>query len=230
MSFFSCNALNAVPLNTIPLNAISPKCVSMNNQECRIRPEIINIKSNEPTFYPYSIKVNKYSGSCSNINDPYAKLCVPDVANNINVKVLNLMSITKKTRHIKWHETSKCKCRFDASVCNNKQHWHNDKYRCEYQDLIDKGMCDKGFIWNPSICECECEKLFDVGEYLNYRNCKFRKRLIDKLVEECIENIDGPLNNYRKICNSCTAYIVLLAILFIIHISISSVLFTFIGA
>ena len=78
MSFFSCNALNAIPLNSIPL-----KCVSMNNQECRIRPEIININSNEPTFYPYSIKVNKCSGSCNNINDSYAKLCVPDVINNI---------------------------------------------------------------------------------------------------------------------------------------------------
>ena len=92
MSFFSCNALNPVPW----------KCVSMNNQECRIRPEIININSNEPTFYPYSIEVNKCSGSCKNINDPYAKLCVPDVVKNINVKVFNLISRTNETSHIKW--------------------------------------------------------------------------------------------------------------------------------
>ena len=118
MSFFSCNALNAIPL----------KCVSMNNQECRIRPEIININSNEPTFYPCSIKVNKCSGSCNNINDPCAKLCVPDVVNNINVKVFNLISITNETRHIKWHESCKSKCRLDASVCKNKQRWNNDKY------------------------------------------------------------------------------------------------------
>ena len=78
ISFLSCNALNAIPMNSIPL-----KCVSMNNQECRIRPEIININGNEPIFYPYSIKVNKCSGSCNNINDSYAKLCVPDVINNI---------------------------------------------------------------------------------------------------------------------------------------------------
>ena len=45
----------------------------MNNQECKVRPEIIHINSNEPTFYLYSIKVNKCSGSCNNINDPYAK-------------------------------------------------------------------------------------------------------------------------------------------------------------
>ena len=63
----------------------------MNNQECKVRSEIINVNTNELVFYPFSIKVNECSGSC-NINDPYAKLCVPDVVKNINVKVFNLMS------------------------------------------------------------------------------------------------------------------------------------------
>ena len=62
------------------------------------------------------------------------------------------MSVTDKTRHCK------CKCRLDSSVCNNKQHLNNDKWRWECQELIDKGMCDEEFIWNPSNCECECEK------------------------------------------------------------------------
>ena len=61
------------------------------------------------------------------------------------------MSRTNETRHIKWHETCKCKCRLDASVCNNKQRWNDDKCRCECKELIDKGVCDKGFIWNPLI-------------------------------------------------------------------------------
>ena len=63
----------------------------MNNQECEIRTKITDINNNEPTFYPFSIKVNKCSGNCSNINDPYAKLCVPDVVRNINVRVFILM-------------------------------------------------------------------------------------------------------------------------------------------
>ena len=101
----------------------------MKNQECQVRPEIINVHSNEPVFYPFSIKTSKCSGSCNDIDNPYAKMCVPDVVKNLNVKVFNLMSRTKETRHLKWHETFKCKCRLDASVCNNKQHWNNDKYR-----------------------------------------------------------------------------------------------------
>ena len=103
------------------LNAISLQCTSRNNQECKARPEVININSNEPLFYPYSILVTKCSGSCNNINAPFAKLCVFDVVKRINVKVFNLMSITNETRYIGWHETCRCKCRLDASVCNNKK-------------------------------------------------------------------------------------------------------------
>ena len=53
------------------LASINPlKCISMSNQDCKLRPEFVNINSDEPTFYPYSVKVNKCSGSCNNINDP----------------------------------------------------------------------------------------------------------------------------------------------------------------
>ena len=62
-----------------PLSVTSLSCILMNNQECKVRSEIINVNSNEPVFYPFSIKTSKCSGSCSNINDPYAKICVPDV-------------------------------------------------------------------------------------------------------------------------------------------------------
>ena len=72
MTFFNFN----------PLNVNSLECVSMNNQECKTRTEIININNNEPVFYLFSIKVNKCRGSCNNINDSFAKLCVPDAIKN----------------------------------------------------------------------------------------------------------------------------------------------------
>ena len=144
MMFFGCNLSSVNPL----------ECVSMNNQECKVRPEIVNVNSNEPIFYPFSIRTSKCSGSCNNINDPYAKLCVPDV-----VKVFHLMSRTNETRHVKQHETCKCKYRLDASVCDNKQRWN-----------------EKRFIWNPSNFECEYDKSCDIGKYLDYENCKRRKK------------------------------------------------------
>ena len=99
MMFFGCNVSGVNSLSAVP------KCVSRNNRQCKIRPEIISANSNEPLIYPYSIKVNKCSSSCNNINDPYSKLCVLDVVKNMNIKLFNLMSRTKETRNIKWHET-----------------------------------------------------------------------------------------------------------------------------
>ena len=84
MTFFSNNVLNVYSL----------ECVSINNQERKIRSEIISVNTNEPVLYPYSITINKCKGSCNTINDPYAKLCVPDIVKNINVKV-TVMQIEK---------------------------------------------------------------------------------------------------------------------------------------
>ena len=142
------------------------------------------------------------------------------------------MSTANEARQIEWHETCECKYRLDAGVCNDKQRWNNDKCRCECKELIDKCRCDNGSIWGPSICECECDKSCDVGEYLDYENCKCRKKLIDKLGEECSEDIAGnemihnaTLNDHGKVCNSCTIYILLLIITFIIIMGIGSAFF-----
>ena len=136
------------------------------------------------------------------------------------------MSRTNETRHIKWQETCKCKCRSDASFCNNKQGWNNDKCQCECKELIDKGICNKGYIWNPSNCKCECDKSCGFGEYLDYENCKCRKRLMDKLIDECIENIEETslikINSTKCKSNSCILYIVLFSIFFTINIGIAT--------
>ena len=99
----------------IVLSVNSLECVSMNNQECKIRTKIINTNNNEPVFYPFSIKVNKCSGSCNNINDPYARLCVPNVVKNINLKVFNLMSWSNQTKQKKWHESCKYESKLNLS-------------------------------------------------------------------------------------------------------------------
>ena len=145
------------------------------------------------------------------------------------------MSRTNETRHIEWNEICQCQRKLDASLCNNKQRWNKDKCRCECKELIDKGICNKGLICKPS--NVECDKLCDIGEYLDYKNRKHRNKIIDKLVEKCSENIDGnemiyngtlnaiPLN--PKVCSSCKIYIVLIAIFLMLSISISSVFIYF---
>ena len=65
-----------------------------------------------------------------------------------------------------------------------------------------------------------------LGEYLDYKNCKCRKRLGDELVEECTENIDEVKipseNEHKNKCSSCTLYIVLFLIFFAINIGIGT--------
>ena len=120
------------------------------------------------------------------------------------------------------------------------------------KELIDKEICDKGFIWNPDNCECECNKSCGIGEYLDYKSCKGRNKIIDKLIEDCSKNIDGnemlynetlnaiPLNAISlaiilldaiplnaKACNSSTICIVLFVIFFITSICISSIFIYF---
>ena len=69
------------------------------------------------------------------------------------------MSKTKETRHIEWHETCKCECKFGANVCNNKQRLNKNKCRCECKVLIDKKVCNKGFIWILVIVSLNVIKL-----------------------------------------------------------------------
>ena len=84
-SFTSINSLN---------------CISMNNQASKARPQIGNVNSNNPIFYPFSIKRSKCSGNCNSINDSYSKICVPDIVKNLSVKVFNLMSRTNVISHV----------------------------------------------------------------------------------------------------------------------------------
>ena len=101
--------------NASPWNTISLSCISMNNQECKIRPQVINVNADEHVFFAFSIEKSKCSGSC-NTSYPYAKICVPVIVKNLNVKVFNLMSRTNETRFIEWHETCECECKFGENI------------------------------------------------------------------------------------------------------------------
>ena len=101
------------------INVNSLSRISMNNQEYKVRLQIVNVNEDNPVFFIFSIKTSNCSGSCNNINNPLAKLCVPDVVKNLNIKVFNIVSGTNETRRRESHETCKCECRFNSSVCNN---------------------------------------------------------------------------------------------------------------
>ena len=87
-------------------------------------------------------------------------------------------------------------------------------------------MCDKRFIWNPSNCECECVKACDIGEYLDYENCKYRKKLVDECTETVkkvkLAKITLAENESGNKYSSCTVYIVLMIVVFTIATGITT--------
>ena len=199
-------------------------CISINNQQCKTRPQVVNVNRDEPVFRPFSIETSKCSASCNNINHLCAKLCVPDVVKNLNVKVFNLMSRTNETRRIEWHETCKCEFKFRANVWNNKQRWNKDKCRCECKELIDKEVVIKDLFRILVIVSVNVIKRVKL-EYI-----QTMKIVIALLIDECTENVEEVKiakiilaeneNNHK--CNSCTAYIVLMIVVFTICTGIST--------
>ena len=119
--------INKVLILVLVSTANSLKCISLKNQEWKVR-EVV-VKSEHMTF-PNDIKVNRCCGNCNNITNPYAKVCVPDIIKNVTVKMFDLMALTNKTKQVIFHESCKCICRLDPIVCNNKQRWNKNKCIC----------------------------------------------------------------------------------------------------
>ena len=124
------------------------ECVSVINRKCMPRPKILDVNEGvgKALFYPYNVLVNKHSGSCDTINNPMAKLCVPNIINRINMKGYNFLMRLNKTRSVLWHESCNCVCKLNSSVCNNKQIWNSDTCRCDFnEDFASLTNCTKGY-------------------------------------------------------------------------------------
>ena len=96
--FFAGLAFFTRLLTLTSVNSLT--CILMNNQECNVRPQIVNFNGGDPVFIPFSIKISKCIGICNNINNLCAKLRAPDVVKNLSVKVFNLESGTNETKSI----------------------------------------------------------------------------------------------------------------------------------
>ena len=131
------------------------------------RPKILDVNEGvgEALFYLYNVQVNKCSGSCNTLDNPIAKLCIPNVIKGINMQVYNFLAMLNETPNVLRHESFKCVCKLNSAVCNNKQIWNDDTCRCDCnEDFASIISCDKGYTWNPSICESQCDKWFQPGQ------------------------------------------------------------------
>ena len=166
------------------------ECVSVVNQKCIPRSKILDVNEGvgEALFYPYNVLVNKCSGSSNTFDNPMAKLCVPNVIKRVNMQVYNFLMRLNETRNVLWHESCKCICKLNSSVCNNKQIWNGDTCRCDCnEDFAGIINCTKGYTWCKS------------GQYLDHKNCICKNKLVGRLIEECTSVINEIMmnnNNY----------------------------------
>ena len=184
------------------------ECLSVINRKCIPRPKIFDANEGvgKALFYPYNVLVNKCSGSCNTLDDPMARLCVPNIIKNVNMKVCNFLMRLNETRNVLWHESCKCVCRLNSSVCNNKQIWNSDTCRCDCnEDFAGIINCTKGYMWNPGTCACECDMWCKPGQYLDHKNCVCKNKLIGRVIAECTSVInESMMNNKKNISNDDT--------------------------
>ena len=192
--------------NVLKVNSL--ECLSVINKKCMPRPKILNVNEGigEALFYPYNVLVNKCSGSCDTLDDPTSKICVPKIIKNVNMKVYNFLRRLNETRNALWPESCKCVSNLNSSVCNSKQIWNSDTCRCDCnEDFAGIINCTKGYIWNPSTCACECDMWCKPGQYIDYKNCICKNKLIGRVIEECTSIINETMiNNKDNIDNDTT--------------------------
>ena len=184
--------------STIKMRAL--ECVSVINSKCMSRPKILDVNEGvgEALLYPYNVLVNKCSGGCNTINNPMAKLCVPGIIKRVNIQIYNFLMRLNEARSVLWHESCKCVCKLNSSVCNNKQIWNSDTCKCDCnEDLASIINCTKGYMWNPSTSECQCDIWCKPGQYLDYEKCVCKNKLIGRVIEECTSAINETMINKK---------------------------------
>ena len=201
--------------NILKVNAL--ECVSVINQKCMPRPKILDVNEGvgEALFYPYNVLVNKCSRSCNTLDNPMTKLCVPNVIKRVNMQVYTFLMRLNETRNVLCHESCKCVCKLNSSVCNSKQIWNSNTCRCDCnEDFAGIINCNKGYTWNLSTCECQCDKWCKSGQYLDHKNCVCKNKLIGRLIEECTSVINETMiNNKDNITNNNTYLILFIVFL-----------------
>ena len=175
------------------------ECLSLINREYMPRPKILNVNEGigEALFYLYNVFVNNCSGSCDTLDNTMSKISVPKIIKNVHIKVYNFLMRLNETRNVLWHESCKCVCKLNSTVCNNKQIWNSNT--CRFV-----ASCDKGYAWNPSTYECQCDMWYKTGQYLDHKNCVCKYKLIGKLIEECTSIINETMINNEDSSNNNT--------------------------
>ena len=196
--------------------------VSVFNRKCMRRLKILDVNKGfgEALFYPYNVLVNKCRGSCDTLDNPMAKMCIPNIIKRINMKVYNFLMRLNETRSVLWHESCKCVCKLNSSVCNNKQIWNSDTCKCDCnEDFASIINCTKRNTWNPSTCKCQCDTWCKPCHYLDHKNCICKNKVIGRVIEEFISVINETMINNKDNITNDNTYLILFILFLVLFIA-----------
>ena len=176
-----------------------------------VRPMLIDLNLDK-LLYPFIINMNRCDGSCSTVEDPFGRICVPNKMEDMNLKVFNMIKGINESKTLTRLISCDCRCESDGGKRNSRQKWNNDKCQCECKKPIKHRTCKEDYAWNSSTCACECYKDCDISEYS--KDCKFMKSLVDDLVVTCDKTEDTPESEVINLSNRINDWliVVLLAI------------------
>ena len=141
--------------------------------------------------FPYKTEIDRCVGICNNISNPHSKVCIPDIVKNVTVKMFDLIYLENITKQVEFHESCKCVCKRNSSVCSEKQRFNKDKCRCEC--LVNKN-CQNDFVWNYSNCECEYKKA-----------TKLISEKCEEIIDDITQNKTVSITKYVENCKPFVA-------------------------
>ena len=129
-------------------------CEEVSNQACAVRKTLVDInKNNVSRYYPFTIGLNKCTGSCDVIDAPGAKKCLSDKISEKFIKVYDMLNVANIPFLVEEDKSCRCECKFNSSVCTHPmQKWNEDLCRCVCAGGL--GYCKKGYVWDIDICDC----------------------------------------------------------------------------
>ena len=133
-------------------------CLSISNQQCMVRPKLIDLNPDELYYYPFIINMSRCVGSSNTIEDPYGRIFVPSQMEDVNMALFNIIKEINESRTLTKFISCECRCEFNGRKCNLRQKWNNNKCQCHCKKPIKHRACKEDYTWNFSTCACECSK------------------------------------------------------------------------
>ena len=139
--------------------------MSLNNHQYVTRRTLIDLNPGEYNqgfwYLIFIVKLDRWNWSCNALDDPSSRICIANKTEDLNLNVLNMGIRINESKTLIKHISYKYKCKFICREWNANQKWNNKKYWCEFKNPRKHHVCEKGYIWNLSICTCKNGKYFE---------------------------------------------------------------------